>query len=340
MWRETTQHERNRRIFAEELDSFLPDRILDFHVHIFNRGVVPEGEVFSCAGHPIEQYDLGDLERDLGELYPGRETRAVCFGIPHREFNREHNNEYVATVCGSERFPGLRLFDPENDTPESLEQDLACGRFLGLKPYLNYVTKTDPNQVEIHEMLPDWAMEVVDRYGLLVMLHIPRKQRLADPLNQAQLVALCTRFPHAQIVLAHVGRAYYLRNVVGHLDALRGLPNLYYDLAMLNNWPVLEYLFATVPADRVLYATDTPIAVAPGKSVEINDQYTYVTPVPWSLSISDDHGKLVFTSFAYEECRAIREAVRRLGLDDDFVADLFWGNGTALLEQVRGGRRH
>ena len=33
-WKETTRQERNLRIFREELDEFLPERILDFHVHI------------------------------------------------------------------------------------------------------------------------------------------------------------------------------------------------------------------------------------------------------------------------------------------------------------------
>ena len=35
MWQETTVHERNRKIFEEEIDPWLPERILDFHVHVF-----------------------------------------------------------------------------------------------------------------------------------------------------------------------------------------------------------------------------------------------------------------------------------------------------------------
>jgi hypothetical protein len=65
--------------------------------------------------------------------------------------------------------------------------------------------------------------------------------------------------------------------------------------------------------------------------VEINDQYTYVTPVPWDLSISDEHRKLIFTSFLYEELRAIRRAVERVGFSRDFVRGLFYENGIQLL---------
>jgi len=334
MWRETTQYDRNHKIFEEEFQQWLPERILDFHAHVMPRGTVPEGETFSCAGHPLTRYDLDDFARDLDELYPGRQTSAVCFGMPHVGYDQRLNDDYLAARCDRKRFFPFRLIDPLNDKPETFGRDLEQGGFLGVKPYLNYVRKPDLNQVEIPEMLPDWAMEPVNDAGLIVMLHIPRKARLADPLNQTQIPELCAKYPRARIVLAHIGRAYYMSNIVGYLDGLKDIPNLYFDLAMLNNWEVLEYLFTNVAPEKILYGTDLPIAVAPGKSIEINDQYTYVTPVPWSLSISDDHGKLVFTSFLYEELRAIKKATERTGLGPEFVSGLFHGHGMALLEPL------
>ncbi|MDZ4860787.1 MAG: amidohydrolase family protein [Candidatus Hydrogenedentes bacterium] len=334
MWRQTTKFEQNQRIFSEEFDAFLPKRILDFHVHVFNRGVAPPKTPYSCGGHYIVHYDFDDLSHDLDAAYPGRETSAVCFGMPIVGYDTALNNHYIGEASDNKRFFGLRLLDLENDSPDALRQDLESGKFAGVKPYPDYVRKPDVNAVEIHEMLPDWVMQPVNDLGLLVMLHIPRKARLADPLNQQQLVELCTRYPRAQIVLAHIGRAYYLKNVIGNLDSLKNLPNLYYDLAMVNHWEVMEHLFATVDAKKILYASDIPIALAPGKSVEINNQYTYVTPVPWALSISDEHKKLQFTGFLYEELRAIKKAVERLDTPRAFVEDLFYNNGMALLQRV------
>jgi len=71
-----------------------------------------------------------------------------------------------------------------------------------------------------------------------------------------------------QIILAHIGRAYYLRNIVGHLERIRTLENVYCDTAMVNHWEVLEYLFQNFDLGRILYATDLPIAVCGGKSIE------------------------------------------------------------------------
>lgn len=334
MWRETTKHERNLRIFREELDDFLPQKILDFHAHIFNKGIMPDGETFSCAGHSIAKYDFDDLRQDLQDAYPGRETFAVCFGSPNAAYDRECNNRSVSANCDRIHFFPFRLFDTNENDPETVERDIIENRFLGLKPYRNYVRKDDPEAVEVYDMLPPWIMEIADRLSLIIMLHIPKKARLADPSNLEQVARLCGDYPNAKIVLAHIGRAYYLKNITGNLDGLKSFPNLWYDIAMLNNWEVLEYLFKTVRHDRVLFATDIPIALAPGKSVEINDQYTYITPVPWELSISDDHAKLVFTSFLYEELRAVKKAVQRLELGREFVRGFFYDNGARLLESV------
>ena len=338
MWRQTTKQSSNLRLFTEEFDAFLPERILDFHIHIFNDGVAPANAPFSCGGHPLIKYDIDDLRQDLNETYPMRDTYGVCFGMPIVAFDSAKNNRYVGEVCDNKRFFGLRLLDLKNDSPEALRADLESGRFVGVKPYPDYVRKPNVNDAEIHEMLPDWVMQPVNDLGLIVMLHIPRSARLADPLNQKQLVELCTHYRNAHIVLAHIGRAYYLKNVIGNLDDLKNLPNLYYDLAMVNHWEVMEHLFATVDPRKILYSTDIPIALAPGKSVEINDQYTYVTPVPWALSISDDHRKLKFTGFLYEELRAIKKATERLSLPRAFVEDIFFNNGMTLLQRVLSAR--
>lgn len=333
MWRETTKHERNLRIWQEELDGFVPDKVLDFHVHIFNKPTLPEGQTFDCAGHPISEYDFEQLDQDLAEVYPGRQAAAVCFGMPSVEYNLLENNRYVAAGCDNRRLFALRLIDPHED-PAKVRQDVVDFGFVGFKPYLDYVRKDDNNLVEIHEMLPAEMMRIADELGLIVMLHIPRKDRLADPLNQRQLVEICSSWPRAKIVLAHIGRAYFLKNVVGNLDKLKDLPNLYFDITMVSNWEVLEYTFQTIPHRKIIYGTDIPLAIAPGTSVEINNQYTYITPVPWLLSISDDHGKLVFTSFLYEQLRAMKKAVRRLNLPGKFVEGMFYNNGMELLHTI------
>ena len=325
--------EQNARIFAAEFDSFLPDAVLDFHVHLANAGILPGDEPFISGGEPLRRYEVADFERDMATALPRRSVSAVCFGLPHPKYDWRSNNAYVASVAGEKYFP-LRLFNPSVDTPESLRADIAAGRFLGLKPYPDFVNPQSPGSVEIPDMLPAWCMDIANELGLLIMLHIPRKGRLADPSNLSWLAMNAESYPRARIVVAHIGRAYFLKNVVGNLENLAPFPNVFIDIAMLNNWEVLEYAFLHFPEERILFGSDAPVALARGKSVEINDQYTYVTPVPWELSITDSRGKLAFTTFLYEELRAVKKAAMRAGKNERFLQALFHDNGARLLREA------
>ena len=289
---------------------------------------------------PITSYTYEELEADLQMAYPGRHTEALCFGLPNPKLNLERNNGYVGGGADFKRFFPLRLLDPSRDSADAVNADIDRYRFLGLKPYPDYARPNDIPNAEIPEMLPDWAMEIAHDRRLLVMLHIPRPKRMEDPLNRRQLRELCTRWPGAKIILAHVGRAYYLRGITGFLDDLRELPNLYFDLAMVQNWEVMSYLFDQVPIGKVLFGSDIPIALAQGKAVEINHQYTYVTPRPWSLSLCDEKNKLKFTSFLNEELRAIRQAAIAAKLSRSDVSALFYDNARALVDEVTAVSHH
>ena len=333
-WNTPAERDYNLRIFREELDGFLPPQVFDAHVHIAPPNGFQPGAPYNCGGVPITSYTYEELAGDLEIAFPGRPTGALCFGFPDPKLNGERNNAYVGGGADFRRFYALRLLDPHRDSVASVNADLDRFGFLGFKPYPDYARPHDIPNAEIPEMLPDWAMAIAHERRLLVMLHIPRRQRLEDPLNRRQLRELCTRWPGAKIILAHIGRAYYLRGVVGLLDDLRELPNLYFDPAMVQHWEVLAYLFRHVPIGKVLFGSDIPIALAQGKAVEINHQYTYVTPRPWTLSLCDDQKKLRFTSFLNEQLRAIQQAATAAKLSRAEVLAFFHDNAKALVEEV------
>jgi glutamate-1-semialdehyde 2,1-aminomutase len=331
-WRTSTERNYNQRIFREELDDFLPAKIFDMHVHVSPTNGFPRKTPFSCGGVPITSYTYKELAADLELAFPKRQVEALCFGFPDPKLNHARNNRYVGGNADFRRFFPLRLLDPHHDNAALVNADIDRYGFLGLKPYPDYARPNDIPNAEIPEMLPDWAMAIAHERRLLVTLHIPRPKRLEDPLNRRQLRELCVRWPGAKIILAHIGRAYYLRGITGLLDDLRELPNLYFDIAMNQHWEVLAYLFRQVPIEKVFFGSDIPIALAQGKAVEINHQYTYITPLPWSLSLCDEKKKLQFTSFLNEELRAIRQAVTTLSRSA--IAALFYENARALVDEV------
>lgn len=329
---------RNGEIYRREFAGWLPERVLDCHIHVW------PGEAFSQAdrsdphnlrGHFPGGYTFEMCREDAAKLMPEQRFHGLYFGTPHEKVNRVISNEYTARECDNETRFGLAMVAPE-DTADELLTYFRNGDLLGYKPYRNFVKGKEREEVGIHDMLPAAQMALAEELGLVIMLHIPRAARLADPDNQREIMELAAEYPRAQIVLAHIGRAYYLSNIVGQLDRIRQYPNVYVDLAMLNHAEVLEYLFREFPLDRALFGTDMPVSCLGGKSVEVNDQYVYLTEedVRFGACIHDADRVLEFTWFYYEELRSIRRAAEKVGLSGEEIKGIFFDNAMGLLGGV------
>ena len=125
---------------------------------------------------------------------------------------------------------------------------MATHHLVGVKPYPNLAAEAlgkGVNDVTPLDLLTPGQLEVLDRAKGIATVHIPRKERLADPVNQAEMPELCRRAPDTTFVFAHIGRAYFMRNVVGMLDKLAECPNAWLDTAMVNHPGVLKYALIT-----------------------------------------------------------------------------------------------
>ena len=331
--------ERDRACWEDELAPWLPKRIFDAHVHVFQRASFPPGFTFpprNCYHKFGGQFDGLQCLEIATNLLPGIDFGMLCFGTPHVQANRDEAARYCGLLADNERVFAMTMVSPR-DEPVELERRVREYGLVGYKPYRNFVTARDPEAVSIPDMLPAAQMALADRLGLAVTLHIPRADRLADPANRRELVELCQSYPNAKIIVAHIGRAYYLSNVVGYLDELAALPNAYLDLAMVNHPGVLEYTFRTFPTERILFGSDAPIAWLRGKSVEINNQYAYLMGEDYAIgtTIHDIGHAVEFTFFYYEILRGIRLAAERAGLSRAQIEGIFADNAYRLLGEVR-----
>lgn len=331
---------RDRELYGRLAAEGLPARIFDAHVHIFERACFPPGFEFpprECYQRFGGQHTLEQFEDAARALLAGRQVGMLSFGTPHPRCDRSAAARYTgATIDNRARF-GLALVAPE-DSAADLEQRLRAHRLIGYKPYRSFVSGMDAEAVRIPHILPAAQMELADALGLAVMLHIPRELRLADPDNQRDMVEICRRYPNAQIIFAHIGRAYWYRNVVGNLDGIARCPNAWLDTAMVNHPEVLHYAFTHFPRERIVFGSDAPIAWLRGKSVEINDQYAYLMAEPYAIgtAIHDPASTVQFTFFYYEMLRAVLEAARRAGWTAGELEDFFWGNAHGLCARTAG----
>ncbi|MCF7838231.1 MAG: amidohydrolase [Candidatus Marinimicrobia bacterium] len=333
-------HDNDRHIYESELRALLPARLFDAHVHLFDAASRLPGTTWppkSCGlkfGGAFTRAAYLDWAKTW---LPEQELHLNSFGWPARDQDRDRAATYSGAISDNRRFFGLALVAPA-DPIAAVRARVETNGLVGYKPYLDFVEGKSAAEITIADLLSPAQLDYANERGLAIMLHIPRPGRLTDPLNQSQMVALCRRYPRARIIFAHIGRAYYLRNVRGGLDGIAACPNAYLDTAMVNHEGVLAYAFRHFPLDRILVGSDAPIACLRGKSVEINNQYAYLMGEDYEIgtSIHDTGGAIQFTSFYYEQLRGILLAAESAGLTPAQVADIFFNNAHKLFSAIIG----
>lgn len=329
---------RDRDVYARELRDFLPPRLFDVHIHLFDAASLVADAEFparSCYRKFGGAFTFDQCLAWAAEWLPEQELHLNGFGHPGPRTDRDRAAAYAGRFADNRRYFGMALVSPR-DAIEAVIRRVEDHRLIGYKPYLRYVDWKPVADITIDDMLPADQMEYANAHGLAVMLHIPRSERLADAVNQRDMPALCRRYPNARFIFAHIGRAYYLKNVIGHLDGIAACPNAWIDTAMVNHEGVLEYAFKKFPRDRMLFGSDAPIACLRGKSVEINDQYAYLMGENYEIgtSIFDARHAVAFTSFYYEQLRGIKLAAGRAGLTATEIENVLFGNAHHLFSTL------
>jgi predicted TIM-barrel fold metal-dependent hydrolase len=226
-----------------------------------------------------------------------------------------------------------------------LEKKIQSGGFLGVKPYLSFAPADIPAEdIRIYDFLPPHQLEVVNRHGWIVMLHIPRPGRLRDPANLAQLLEIERRYPNIKLIVAHVGRAYCPEDTGEAFQTLSPTRRMCFDISANTNAEVFRRLLNAVGPQRVLFGSDMPIARM--RMRRICEGGGYVNLVPRGLYgdvSADPHMREVdapeaqkLSFLLYEEIGAFRRASETAGLKADQIEDVFFNNARRLLDAAKG----
>ncbi len=325
----------DRKIFECEFADFLPEYIFDFHVHLWPKEVMSLSFRNDLPSLPVvvDEFHLKELLDFYAQALPGRQISFLLFGMPYPGVDLQKNNRYIETIVDGHKFFGLVLVSPSLSV-EYLESFFKNLGFVGYKPYWTFVTYREQNEVSIMDMLSEEQLEFANRWGLCIVLHIPRKLRLADPLNLEQICFLAYNYPNLKIVLAHLGRSYCLWSLEKSLEKLSAIPNLFWDITMVQNWEVLEFVFSKIAPEKVVFGSDLPISAVRGKMVCINEQSLFVTQDPYPWSLSNPRLTYAFTSMLYESLRAVKKAFRKVGWSLKEAEKVFYENACQLVQEV------
>jgi len=338
----------DRRFYDSELRDFLPPEIFDIHSHLWLESfwTSPKDADFRAVSWPYlvaRDNSAEDLDESYQLLFPGKRVVPMVFANPEPLDDIALHNHYVRRSAEAHGYPALYFSHPAQSASE-LERNVLEGGFLGLKSYLNLSPAHIPEpSIRTIDFFPPEHLELLNRRGWIMMLHLPRPGRLKDPVNLADIAWIKRTYPRIRLILAHVGRAYCIEDMEGALEALRPFNDLLFDFSANCNPDVLEALLGEVGAERVLFGSDLPITRM--RMRRVCEQGRYVNLVPPGLygdvsrdpnmrEVSAEEGKTL-TFFLYMEAMAMKTALARLHWGAKEAERVFAGNARDLLRAVQ-----
>lgn len=336
--------------YNEHLRDFLPPRLIDIHTHVWLdrfRTMTAQEPVRSVTwpARVARDNSIEDLMETYRLMFPGKQVLPLIFGnVLSRAYDLEASNSYVSQCAVARQCPALIWSWPTWSAAE-LEQSILKGGFLGAKSYLTLAeTYLPEKEIRIYDYFPPAHLDVLDRHGLILMLHIPRDGRLRDPVNLEQMLEIEARYPRMQVIIAHVGRAYCPEDIGNAFKALARTKRMNFDISANTNADVFRQLIETVGSKRILFGSDLPISRMRMRRVCENGNYVNIVPQGLYGDVSGDkHMREVsgieadrLTFFLFEELNAFRLAAAKAGLTRSDIENVFYNNAAGMLAVARG----
>jgi hypothetical protein len=241
----------------------------------------------------------------------------------------------------TKRFALPTLFRTSYDmTPDFLEEEVKRGGFLGLKPYLTNCPPYIPSaEIRIFDFLPKEHLEMADKHGWIVMLHIPRAKRLRDAVNVAQIMEIEEKYKNLKLIVAHIGRAYAKEDIGNAFDILKNTKNLVFDFTANVCDDAIRACIEAVGPKRLLFGSDLPIAFMRMYRIVENGEYINVIPRGLYGDVSGEKrmresDEPDITLMIYEQILALKRVAAELKLTDGDVEDIMFLNSKRLIESV------
>ena len=328
----------DRRIWLEELDDFVPQRVFDVHTHIyrwaFNLDPNKQTGPYAAMGRHFPEVTLELANRVDAALLPGRQVERLGFPFPFAApCDFDGSNDHAGSEMGKAADSASLMLVHPRMSQTDIEATLRRTGAIGLKPYLVHATSADRSDASITDFLPEHQIALADRLGLIVMMHLSKRQAVADADNIAQLRRLSGTYPRVRWILAHCARSYSAWAIERAAASLRDLPNVWYDTSSVCEADALDALYTGVGMDRVMYGSDDMIGPMRGKYIAFGYAWSFLSETNHNLSLGHCDGRMTFVR--YEQLRAMKRGARRLGLDAARRHALFHDTARALVDEAR-----
>lgn len=331
----------DKKVYEKELKDFLPKEFIDCHTHIWKKEFPAHGEEnggSAWANLVSEELTAKDLIECYKILFPENKVTPLVLGSCSHHIPT--TNEYVKNKAEEFGFP--TLFRTSYDmSPDYIEEEVKKGGFLGLKPYLSdcppYIP---PAEIRIYDFLPKEHLEIANKNGWIVMLHIPRSKRLRDEVNVAQIMEIEEKYPNLKLVVAHIGRAYAKEDIGDAFNVLKSTKNLVFDFTANVCDDAIKACIDAVGTKRLLFGSDLPIAFMRMYRIVENGEYFNVVPRGLYGDVSKEpHMRETdekdVTFMIYEQILALKRVAADMRLSDRQIEEIMFLNSKKLIESVK-----
>jgi hypothetical protein len=198
----------------DELDGWLPRRIFDAHLHLWNFAYWGERYApnYAFLGH---DGSVTAYKQRMGLLFgQGREVCGLVLPFPLRGLSSEAAmSSWAAEQCRGDKAvysPSL-LITPATSYDSILDGVRKYG-YTNLKPYHVYSTgsntvpstgqpSANTSYAEIEDFLTDEHCRAANDCELAITLHMVKPRALAEETNQHKIREYCTRYPKMKLIL-------------------------------------------------------------------------------------------------------------------------------------------
>ena len=313
----------------ERLQSFLPEKIFDMHAHIHNVEHIENNPDSLCVRHGTATAKCFLEEQKA--LYGDRLVRGMLIPFPTVNFQTpgipEAVNQWVIGQLETVPSCVAEVYVKPGDTREYIESLLVSDRIKGFKCY-HLTAKTDgPTfKADIEEYLPEVAWEIANERGFVITLHMVKELSLADPQNLAYIKEKTAKYPNATLILAHCARGFSSWTTVETVRQLKGIPNLYYDMAAICEPATMYEVIRQAGIDKVMWGSDYCIDRVRGRASSFGLSFA------WFYDYSLPEGMdLPMNLVCLESLFAFYQASLMLDLTKTEIQDIFYNNAVRLL---------
>ena len=267
------------RVAIDILKDFLPRRIFDAHMHVYDSRHLP---MFFKDGER-DVADLDAYKRAFGEMlcHP-RVWRANMITFPDSAMRKKggevirHADEFLIRELDRSDGNVAEIMVSPTESAEDIEKRLTHPRIRGLKVYNLLSDREKHGEEAPEEYIPEGAWEVADKYSLPITLHLVKPESLAHPVNYNYIIDRAGKYKNARLVLAHAGRAFASYVATEGVEHVMHLENVLFDLSAICESSPITRLLTTVGPTRVMWGTDYPSTVDHGRAVSIGRRFAWL----------------------------------------------------------------